>query len=320
LTSPGTAANASGVKQRVRIDFCNFWPGFNKNRNFFFKLLNERFDVEICDQPDFVIYADGPTHQQWLYNCVRIYFSTEQFAPDFEQCDYAFTCRYLDDPRHYRLPYYALTSIPSRLIKTEEETRAAVAPRTKFCAFVVKNVHPKRTKKRLDFFHRLSKCKKVDSAGTALNNVGFVLPPGGDNKVEFLKEYKFNIAFENCSVPGYTTEKLVEPMMARCLPIYWGNPRIAEDFNSRSFLNYFDFPSEDALIEKIIELDRDDAKYAEYLRQPWFHNNTPNACFDRNRLLDQFERIFSTKIRPAASRRKWFQIGRWRIVKKNIAH
>jgi len=78
-------------------------------------------------------------------------------------------------------------------------------------------------------------------------------------KIEFLKRYKFNIAFENASLPGYTTEKIVEPMAARCLPIYWGNPLIEREFNPKSFLNYFDFRDDDALIEKIIEFDESDA-------------------------------------------------------------
>jgi glycosyltransferase involved in cell wall biosynthesis len=160
----------------------------------------------------------------------------------------------------------------------------------------------------------------VDSAGASLNNIGFVLAAGSPSKEAFLRQYKFNIAFENCSVSGYTTEKIVDAMAAGCLPIYWGNPRIAEEFNPGSFLNYFDFPSEEALIEKIIELDRDDAKYMEYLRQPYFHNNTPNTSFDRNRILDQFERIFTTKIRPVSARRRWIQLGRWIAVKKNRPH
>ncbi|HEX3718530.1 MAG TPA: glycosyltransferase family 10 [Verrucomicrobiae bacterium] len=308
------------MKQTISLDFCNFWPGFVKTSNFFFNLLSERFDVRICDQPDFLIYSDGATHLHRLQNCVRIYFSTESFLPDFRQCDYAFTSRYVDDPRHFRLPYYVLTAAAALLIKRDGDPPALCASRPKFCAFVVSNVHSKKTKKRIDFFHRLSKYKKVDSAGTALNNVGSVLPRGPLSKLTFLKEYKFNIAFENAAIPGYTTEKLIEPMLVRCLPIYWGNPRVAEEFNPKSFLNYPDFPNEDALIEKIIELDRDDAKYMEYQRQPYFHNNTPNPCFDRNRLLDHFERIFTTKIRPVSARRGWIQIGRWIPAKKNRPH
>src|SRR6185295_15504254 len=112
-----------------------------------------------------------------------------------------------------------------------------------------------------------------------LNNVGFNVPLIAGAKTEFLKAYKFNIAFENASVPGYTTEKLVEPMAARCLPIYWGNPRIGEEFNSGSFLNYYDFPSEERLVEEIIALDQDDTRYLLKLQQPNFHNNTPNELY-----------------------------------------
>ena len=101
------------------------------------------------------------------------------------------------------------------------------------------------------------------------------------------------------------------------MPIYWGNPRVGREFNSKSFLNYFDFPSEEALIEKIIELDRDDAKYLEYLRQPYFHNNQPNEFFSHERLLNFFEKIFTTPITPVSARRYPLQIGRWIPVLKN---
>jgi glycosyltransferase involved in cell wall biosynthesis len=182
---------------------------------------------------------------------------------------------------------------------------------------VVSNAKRKKTQKRVEFFHRLCQYKKVDSAGGALNNIGGKIPDGFWSKQEFLRPYKFNIAFENAATPGYTTEKIVEAMHARCLPVYWGNPRIAEEFNPKSFLNYFDFPSEEALIDKIIELDQDDAKYLEYVRQPYFHHDQPNEFFSRERLLNQFEKIFTTPITPVSRRHRWTQIGRWIPVLKN---
>ncbi len=144
-------------------------------------------------------------------------------------------------------------------------------------------------------------------------------------KIEFLRQYKFNIAFENRFLPGYTTEKIYEPMMARCMPIYWGNPLIHEEFNPKSFLNRPDFANEDALIEKIIELDKDDAKYLEYLRQPYFYDDTPNIYFSRQRLLDFFEKIFTTKITPVAQTgRKGLSFGRlfgrWKLAKRHHWH
>jgi hypothetical protein len=251
-----------------------------------------------------------------VHNCVKIFFGVETFLPDWSECDYALTSHYLDDPRHYRLPYYVPGGNAAKLIKGGEDWPALMAAKTKFCSFVVSNHHPTKTRKRIDFFHRLSRYKQVDSAGSYLNNVGFTLPKGSDHKQKFLRQYKFNIAFENSAVPGYTTEKITDAMLVRCLAIYWGDPRVGDDFNTRSFLNYADFPSEEALIEKIIELDQDDAKYMEYMREPFFHNNTPNAAFNRGRLLDFFEKIFSAKIRPVSAGRRWNQIGRWIPVKK----
>jgi len=305
---------------KIRLDFCDFWPGFSKSNNFLWHLLRERFEVEICDRPDFLIYADPGQHVHRVHNCVKIYVALEVFLPDFRQCDYAFTCHYLEDPRHLRLPCYVLGCGAKRLVKGGEDAAEILAGKTKFCSFVVSNAKRKKTQKRVEFFHRLSQYKKVDSGGTALNNIGRVIPPGGNHKLEFIRPYKFNIAFENGSAPGYTTEKITDAMQARCVPIYWGNPRIAEEFNPGSFLNWFDFADEEALIEKIIELDRDDAKYLEYLRQPYFHNDEPNEFFSHERLLDQFGKIFTTPITPVSTRRYPLQIGRWIPVLKNRPH
>ena len=282
---------------KVRLDFCDFWPGYPKTGNFFYKLLSERFDVELCDQPDFLIFGNLGQHVHRVHNCVKIFCPVEAFQPDFRFYDYSFTCRQTDDPRNLRLPSYVLSTPPQLLVKENEDPGQIMAAKTRFCCFLARYAN-RKTRVRNGFFQKLCQYKKVDSA-------------------EFLRPYKFNIAFENASVPGYTTEKIVEAMRVRALPVYWGNPGIATEFNPKSFLNYFDFPDEEALIGKIIELDRDDAKYMEYLRQPYFHNNQPNEFYDRKRLLDQFERIFTTPITPVSTRRYPLQIDRWIAVKKN---
>ena len=43
--------------RKIRIDFCDFGANVSKSNNYFYKLLSERFEVEICDQPDFLIYG-----------------------------------------------------------------------------------------------------------------------------------------------------------------------------------------------------------------------------------------------------------------------
>jgi len=38
----------------IRIDFCDFWPGFRKDDNRIYNLLKTRYAVELHDRPDFV--------------------------------------------------------------------------------------------------------------------------------------------------------------------------------------------------------------------------------------------------------------------------
>jgi hypothetical protein len=300
---------------KVRLDFCDFMPGYRKTDNWFYHLLRERFDVQICDNPDFLIFADLGQHVHRVHNCVKIHYCVENYAPDFTICDYALTCHQMDDPRNLRLPCYALTD-PRLLLKDNENVEQIMSSKTKFCGFLASYAN-KKTRVRNDFFHKLCKYKKVDSAGGALNNMGHRVPPGPGAKLDFLRPYKFNLAFENASLPGYTTEKIVDAMQVRTMPIYWGNREVDREFNSKSFLNYFDYPDEEALIDKIIELDQDDAKYLEYMRQPYFHNNQPNEYFSHERLLNHFEKIFTTPITPVSTRRYRLQIGRWIPVLKN---
>ncbi len=300
----------------LHLDFCHIPPRMPKTENFFYKLLAKQFDVRLVDWPDLLIYSAQGSNRHRLYTCKKAYYSFEKYQPDFRQCDFAFTCNYLDDPRHYRLPIYVhyCKGGAESIVKRHDDLRQIMAQKTKFCALVTGNTRTPTTRTRTEFFHRLCNYKKVDSGGTALNNLGYQVPWGG--KLDFLKPYKFCSAFENESPPGYTTEKLFEAMQARCVPLYWGNSRVHEEFNPASFLNYSDFPSEEAFIEKIIELDRDDDKYFEYLQQPYFYNDTPSEFFNEAKLLSFFEDLMASPIRPVSQRKSFF-FGRWLLVKKN---
>src|SRR5207249_8371440 len=59
-------------------------------------------------------------------------------------------------------------------------------------------------------------------------------------KRAFISQYKFTIAFENSSYPGYHTEKILDPMMVDSLPIYWGNPCIRSEEHTSELQSRFD--------------------------------------------------------------------------------
>jgi hypothetical protein len=310
--------------RKVRIDFCDFGQNESKTGLYLYRVLTERFEVELCDQPDFLIYCCGG-HSHRLHSCVRIFFSGESDIPNFKECDYSIASAKLNDPRHLHYPNYVHYGEPEEIFKRGDDPEKILAAKTNFCSFLISGYNPRKNGNRVDFFRKLSKYKPVHSGGRLFNNIGGPVPGGARGKIEFMRQYKFNIAYENRSFAGYTTEKIFEPMVARCLPIYWGDPDISQHFNPRSFLNRADFPNDEALIEKIIELDQDDTKYLAYLREPYFYNDQPNIYFSRQRILDFFEKIFTQKITPVAQRRRksfFFGriFGRWRLVKRHHWH
>ena len=255
------------MKKKIKINFTDFWGGFDKTNNYFYNLLKEEFDVEISNNPDYLFFSIfGNQHQN--FNCIKIFYTGENIAPPLGYCQYSFSFDYLDDVRNYRLPHYLLYDgyydLDRHKIIEESMTQR------KFCNFVASNGN---CKERNDFVTELSKYKKVDCGGRWMNNIGYPV----SDKRKFQSEYKFSISFENNAYrPGYEwyiTEKPFEPMCVNSIPIYKGGSKINEDFNAKSFINIHDFISQRNAIDYIIELDNNDDKYIDVLKQPWFIDN-----------------------------------------------
>lgn len=282
--------------KEINIDFIDLDATLSRNNNIILRVLNKFYKVNISKNPDYIFYGDnGDSHLK--YKCVKIYVAQENRMPNFRYCDYALTFLNIKDQRNLRLPFYVLASNhpsfhydPKILVKQPYESENILEGRTKFCAFIASNSNVKRTKKRIDFFHKLSKYKKVDSGGSMLNNIGYNV----EDKTSFLKEYKFSICFENRKYPGYTSEKVVDVMKARCMPIYWGNPEVDSDFNSKSFVNLHDFASDEDAIDYIIEMDRNDTRYLQKFKEPYFHSNTVSDWFSEDRLVPFLKTIFDS--------------------------
>jgi hypothetical protein len=76
------------------------------------------------------------------------------------------------------------------------------------------------------------------------------------------------------------------------------------DFNPGSFLSFYEYGALDALVEKVIEVDRNDELYCHYLHQPRFPANAVNDGDFRQQLLERFDHIFRADKRPVAQQPK----------------
>lgn len=251
----------------IKIAFYDFWDGFNPGNSLFYKLLSKHFDVVLSDDPDYVFFSVfGERHWSVPDHCVKIFYTGENLAPDFNACDYAMGFEWMDyEDRYLRVPHYMLYS-PDILERMEHKHELPAGfdiskDKPDFCSFVVSNPEGRQ---RNEAFRALSSYKKVDSGGRFMNNIG---GPVRD-KLAFEEKHKFSLCFENGRHSGYTTEKLVQAFAARTVPIYWGDPQVERVFNKAAFIDAADYESSDALVERIKHLDSDNAAYLEMLSAP----------------------------------------------------
>ena len=288
------------MKRAFTINFYGFWPGYAP-REFvqYHPYLRDKYEFTVSDSPELAICSVFPEQRPVPADAVKVFFTSENVPPDLVNFDWAMSFSHLQPPhpRHLRLPLYAcflrrFAPGLSRLIRTPEEV--AGVDRPGFCNFLF---HNRKCVERNEFFTRLSRYKRVDAPGRCMNNMPPIDESGAEvapAKWRFCRNYKFTIAYENASAPGYTTEKIVDAMAARSIPIYWGNPLVHQDFNPRSFLNRHDFDSDEAFIDRIIEVDRNDDLYSSIFREPYWHDNRiPDAISD-DVCLAFWDRIFAS--------------------------
>ncbi len=304
------------TKNRLKVDFVDF-HGINKNDNPFIKLLSQSYNVEISDRPDILFFGSGG-HLNRLYTCKKIFYTNETLDPNWNETDYALTYHHMDDDRQLRLPYYVFGTPGTwrNLIKSEKEIEQLIKFPRQFCSAVISNANPKRTQERIQFFNQLSKHQHVASGGSFKNNVG-TIGSGPQGKIDFIKKYQFNIAFENKSLPGYITEKLTDAMLARCIPLYWGCKRVGEEFNKKSFLCKSDYLDDQSFIEHILNVYDSRKLYESIISEPYLINNQPNIFYNESRLMNFFYKIIDSDKMPISRKKKWLSLGRWKLAKRD---
>lgn len=275
----------------IRINFTGLSGrnGFNPNNNPVLDMLRKHYNVEICDDPDYifcgVIYEHGAfvkgIYDEYIlsYPKVRIMIEGENYVPDYNLVDYSicqYPINYLDCNCYFPCGVEAFTSGKTEFRELQDKNRSYpddfLKTKEYFAAFVAS--HDSEYNIRGDFFKELNKRKRVESIGSYLNNQenGKAVDWLDGSKQEFLKKCRFSLCFESTKGEGFITEKIVEAFFADTIPVYYGSSNIKEIFNPKAFIDISDYPSFDAAIDKILEIENDDKVYLEMLRQPIFNN------------------------------------------------
>lgn len=210
---------------------------------------------------------------------ITIFFAGECIEPDFNIYDYAivFDRKLSYGDRVSRIPtmkrYYPSVYKKSNDINDIDKAIEQLKAKRFFCNFIYSNgnAHEQREK----IFQSISKYKFVHSLGRYLNNYQLKdenIVKTQDWRVQSIKIkelFKFSIAAENANYPGYVSEKLLTSFQAHTIPIYWGDPLVAEEFNKKAFIDCNDFDSLSELVKKIEEIDKNDELWLKMIQEPW---------------------------------------------------
>ncbi|GAA9081316.1 glycosyltransferase family 10 [Helicobacter pylori] len=251
-------------------------------------------------------------------NTKRVFYTGENEAPNFNLFDYAigfdeldFNDRYLRMPLYYAYLHYkallvndttspyklkALYTLkkPSHKFKENHPNLCALIHNESdplkrgFASFVASNANAPI---RNAFYDALNAIEPVAGGGAVKNTLGYKVK----NKNEFLSQYKFNLCFENSQGYGYVTEKILDAYFSHTIPIYWGSPSVAKDFNPKSFVNVHDFKNFDEAIDYIRYLHTHQNAYLDMLYENPLNTLDGKAGFYQDlsfeKILDFFKNI-----------------------------
>jgi hypothetical protein len=274
----------------------------------------------VDDQYDFELTTDRDAHYVFHgvggldvlnYPGVRIFITGENVTPNFAISDYAMAFEKMTfGDRYCWMPNLKMWDRYTPFRTPRPSADEVFAQKTDFCAYVMSNTTDSDDA-RTRIFDLLSEYKQVNSGGKWRNNVGGRVP----DKQAFQEKHKFVIAFENCSHPGYLTEKFADAAAANAVPIYWGDPSIGTLFNPKAFVNCHDFQTLEEAVERVKEIDQDDTLYKQMLSEPWFPEGVEPDCLKDKTFADFLSNIFDQEPELAFRRNR----GRWGIkTEKNL--
>ncbi|MCR5119589.1 MAG: hypothetical protein K6B44_08230 [Lachnospiraceae bacterium] len=303
--------------KKIKIDFVDFWSDLDKEDNYFINRLRLYYDVEVSKDAPVIFCSCFGDRAYDMEDRVKICFTGENYVPDFNIYDYVMGFSHMSfADRYLRLPLYALyTERIKEALEKHTKDEAYYLSKKKFCNRVVSNPdsHPMRE----SLFEKLCEYKKVDSGGRYKNNIGGAVK----DKMAFERDYRFTLAFENTSTPGYVTEKILEAFAGDTIPVYWGDPGIAEEFNPAAFINCMEYKDEAAVIARIKEVAENDDEYLRMMKAPMYKEDSAAAAILKEDYADAFLRnIFDCEPGEAFRCSRMYYGREYRKKMKNAIH
>ena len=277
-------------KKTIQIKFVDWEVSSHKTgnylpKNIILESLKKNYNIILSENPQ-IVFCGFSGSDFFKYNCIRVLYNIEEYAPNFNAYDYAITIfedfQYADRVFSRVCPLIEANSKRDHDLALTKHffTKADFERKSGFCSYVQSNETCGNVA-REQMFAILNNYKKVDSGGKHLNNIGYRV----EDKVEFETNYKFSISFLNSQSYTYQ-DRPTDAFAAKTIPIYLGNPGIAKIFNSKSFINCHEFNNFYEVLEYVKKIDNDDELYFSIMREQAFI--TPESSSEIQKKFDNF--------------------------------
>ncbi len=182
---------------------------------------------------------------------------------------------YAEHPKYMRFPYW-LEHIFAPDVKKEYIEQFVDkynisndnASRTKDCAFVCKRDYFGDRAQMADL---VAQVMPMNYPSDFRHNDDDMRGKFNDDKIAYLRQFKFNLCPENSNNKGYVTEKIFEAIKAGCVPVYWGNEGYPEpDILNPKAIVYLDKDKPEEGLALLRKLYEDPKAYEEFASQPRF--------------------------------------------------
>ena len=288
-----------------RVTFINWWscnPDIcNCDQDWLYLFIKNNTDIKHMNV--FSVFGDK--------NCVLkyagkkdIFFSGENLDNRFglyaEYADYCLDCVGLslgfaqrNEANYIRFPLWLLYIFEPVIDKDRIAERVAFINRTRNTGRFECSVIARHDKwhMRTSIYDGLKDKIKILSAGRWNNNTDVLWDQYKDNKIKFLNDCKFTICPENVDTPHYVTEKLFQAFLGGCIPIYAGADSKPEpgivNLNSVLLWEQGNADNNDAIVQKVCELNKDEKLYGDFLSQTKLLPYTVDYVYNRFVLLKE---------------------------------
>lgn len=287
----------------------NQWGDGDLENNWFVRFIRHRFSDNTTK-----INFFGPLGSPFFicnkFDGKKIFYTAEDVEHKFRKwnlyygdyrlkyVDFAMGFGEHDIAKYLRFPYWILTtfdpcSSEDDIVKRIKEINDSKYEKYDECVLI--NKHDKMGTRNM-IYQDIKNVLTVKCAGAWKNNTDELWNKYNNDKILYLKRFKFNICAENINTVNYVTEKLFDAFICGCIPLYYGSFNNPEPglINKDAVIFWNDNGKNEDNIKLVKDLNNSDKLYNDFINQTKLTDKAAEYVIDRfARLEDHIKRLIN---------------------------